>query len=59
MAYRLSHINAAVRRDPVGFMAECDRGYLDKIAWAAEKICGNMKKSPVVLLSGQIGRAHV
>ena len=55
MAYRLSHINAAVRRDPVGFMAECDRGYQDKIAWAAEKICGNMKKSPVVLLSGPSG----
>ena len=55
MAYRLSHINAAVRRDPVGFMEECDRGYQDKIAQAAEKICGNMKKSPVVLLSGPSG----
>ena len=55
MAYKLSDINAAVRRDPVGFMEECDQGYQDKIARAAEKICENMKKSPVVLLSGPSG----
>ena len=55
MAYRLSDINAAVRRDPVGFMEECDRAYQDKIAQAADKICENMKKSPVVLLSGPSG----
>lgn len=55
MAYQLSDINAAVRRDPVGFMEECDQGYQDKIARAAEKICENMSKSPVVLLSGPSG----
>ncbi len=55
MAYKLSDINAAVRRDPVGFMEECDQGYQEKIARAAEKICGNMKRSPVVLLSGPSG----
>ncbi len=55
MAYKLSDINAAVRRDPVGFMEECDQGYQDKIAQAAAKICENMKKSPVVLLSGPSG----
>ena len=55
MAYKLADINAAVRRDPVEFMEECDRGYQDKIARAAEKICENMKKSPVVLLSGPSG----
>lgn len=55
MAYKLADINAAVRRDPAGFMEECDRGYQDKIARAAEKICENMKKSPVVLLSGPSG----
>ena len=55
MAYKLADINAAVRRDPVGFMEECDRGYQDKIARAADKICDNMKKSPVVLLSGPSG----
>ena len=55
MAYKLADINAAVLRDPAGFMEECDRGYQDKIARAAEKICENMKKSPVVLLSGPSG----
>lgn len=55
MAYKLSEINEAARRDPVGFMEECDRNYQDKIAKAADKICENMKKSPVVLLSGPSG----
>lgn len=55
MAYRLEDINAAVKRDPAAFMAECDRDYQDKIAWAADRICENMKKSPVVLLSGPSG----
>ncbi len=55
MAYRLSEINAAARRDPVGFMEECDQGYQGKIARAADLICENMKKSPVVLLSGPSG----
>ena len=55
MAYQLSEINAAVRRDPVGFMEECDQDYQGKVARAAEKICENMKKSPVVLLSGPSG----
>ena len=43
MAYQLSDINAAVRRDPVGFMEECDQGYQDKISQAADQICENMK----------------
>ncbi len=55
MAFQLTDINAAVRRDPVGFMEECDQGYQNKIARAADQICENMKKSPVVLLSGPSG----
>ena len=55
MAYRLSEINAAVRRDPVGFMEACDRDYQGKVARAADMICENMRKSPVVLLSGPSG----
>lgn len=55
MAYKLADINAAVRRDPVGFMEECDQNYQDKVAKAAGRICENMKKSPVVLLSGPSG----
>ena len=50
MAYKLSDINAAALRDPVGFMQECDRDYQEKISRAASQICANLKKSPVVLL---------
>ena len=55
MAYQLTEINRAVQADPVAFMEECDRGYQDKIAAAADKVCENMKQSPVVLLSGPSG----
>ena len=55
MAYKLSEINAGLRQDPVGFMEACDQGYQDKIARAADRICENMKQSPVVLLSGPSG----
>lgn len=55
MAYKLSDINAAALRDPVGFMQECDRDYQEKISRAAGQICANLKKSPVVLLSGPSG----
>lgn len=55
MAYQLSKINDAIRRDPLGFMAECDSRYQDKICAAADLICKNMKECPVVLLSGPSG----
>ncbi len=55
MAYQLQEINDAVRRDPVGFMEECDRQYERKVACAADVICGNLCRSPVVLLSGPSG----
>ncbi len=55
MPYQLQEINAAVRRDPVGFMEACDHDYQSRIAAAAERICENMKQSPVVLLSGPSG----
>ena len=55
MAYQLSEINRAVKADPVAFMEECDLGYQAKISAAADKICENMKQSPVVLLSGPSG----
>ena len=42
MAYKLTDINANLRRDPVGFMEECDQSYQDKIAQAADRICENM-----------------
>ena len=55
MAYQLNDINAAVRRDPLAFMEEGDAQYQAKIVRAADRICENMKQSPVVLLSGPSG----
>lgn len=55
MAYQLSDINAAVRRDPAGFMAECDDQFQRKVEHAADLIVSRMKESPVVLLSGPSG----
>ena len=55
MAYQLKEINAAARRDAVGFMQECDQAFQEKVAQAAQLICGRMAESPVVLLSGPSG----
>ena len=55
MAYQLEKINGAVARDPVEYMARCDENYQDKVCQAADLICRNMGKSPVVLLSGPSG----
>ena len=55
MAYQLQAINAAVLRDPVEFMAHCDSEFQAKVVCAADLICRNMARSPVVLLSGPSG----
>ena len=55
MAYQLNEINQRVKSDPLAFMEECDAVYQGKIAAAADRICENMKVSPVVLLSGPSG----
>ena len=55
MAYQLNEINQRVKRDPVAFMEECDAAYQARIAAAADRVCENMKQSPVVLLSGPSG----
>ena len=55
MAYQLNDINAAVRRDPVGFMQECDARFQQKVEAAADLIVSRMKDSPVILLSGPSG----
>ena len=55
MAYQLEKINQAIRADKLGFMEECDRDYQKKVEQAADLICKNMSKSPVVLLSGPSG----
>ena len=55
MAYDLSTVNLRTVTDRQGFMAECDQGYKDKVAKAADMIADNLKNSPIVLLSGPSG----
>jgi len=55
MAYQLADINAAVRRDVTGFLAECDQRYQDRVVHAADVILERMAQSPIVLLSGPSG----
>lgn len=55
MSYQLSEILEKTRRDPRGFLAECDEAYQARLDAAAEKILNRMKASPIVLLSGPSG----
>ena len=55
MPYNLSTINERIQLDTVEFVAECDMGYNKKIEVAANYICGNLQRSPIVLLSGPSG----
>ncbi|MBQ1236304.1 MAG: nucleoside kinase, partial [Oscillospiraceae bacterium] len=55
MAYDLTNVNFRTVTDKLGFMAECDQGYKDKVAKAADLIADNRKNSPIVLLSGPSG----
>ena len=55
MAYDLTNVNFRTVTDKLGFMAECDQGYKDKVSKAADLIAENRKLSPIVLLSGPSG----
>ena len=55
MAYDLEEINLRTVKDPAEFAAECENRYNEKIEKAAELITGNLKSSPIVLLSGPSG----
>ena len=55
MAYDLSEINFKTVSDPKSFVEESDKVYADKVSRAAELIAGNVKNSPIVLLSGPSG----
>ena len=52
MAFSLKEINYRTVADPKGFLADCDARYAEKISGAADMIAGNLKASPIVLLSG-------
>ena len=55
MSYSLTDINFKTVADPKAFIEECDADYRSKIETAADAIIGNMKNSPIVLLSGPSG----
>ncbi len=55
MPYQLREINDKLRRDPAGFLAECDAHYQQRIEAAADAILERTKISPIVLLSGPSG----
>lgn len=55
MSYSLSEINLKTVSDPKAFVEECDAEYAKKVEKAADLIVGNMKSSPIVLLSGPSG----
>ncbi len=55
MAYQLSEINKRIKSDVEEFLAECDQAYAQRVSLAADKILGNLERSPIVLLSGPSG----
>ncbi len=55
MSYSLTEINYRTVVDPKGFVEEADAAYDEKVRTAAERIIGNLSRSPIVLLSGPSG----
>ena len=55
MAYYLNEINERIKADPKGFIEESDELFRQKISHAADMICDNLKRSPIVLLAGPSG----
>jgi len=55
MAFSLEEINSRAKRDPEGFIRECDADYDAKIRHAADLIARNRERSPIVLISGPSG----
>ena len=58
MAYQLQEINRSIRTDVAEFLAECDQSYAQRVSLAADRILGNLDKSPIVLLSPTIRGAE-
>ena len=51
----LEEINRQMRRDPVGYIAECEAAYSQEILNAANVIRERRRECPIVLLSGPSG----
>ena len=55
MACNLNNIIREINKDVEGFIRACDDKYQSKVVFAADEICENLEKSPIVLLSGPSG----
>ncbi len=55
MAYLLRRINELAHTSPMRFIEYCEEEYASHVRMAADKICDNLDKSPIVLLSGPSG----
>lgn len=55
MNMRIEELNERARLDPAGLIAESDADYSKRITAAANAICKNLDKCPIVLLSGPSG----
>ena len=55
MSYALKEINENVVTRPEEYVDACDTIYNARISQAADMICANLDKSPIVLLSGPSG----
>ena len=53
--FDLKEINMKTVADPKGFCEECEDNYSKKVEKAAEKICDNISRSPIILLAGPSG----
>lgn len=52
MRIELSEINRAIEADPMGYVAQCDALYNERINKAAELVISRLNKSRVILLAG-------
>lgn len=55
MAFELEEINALALGAPEELVRQADRNYFERVKAAADAICGNMERCPIVLLSGPSG----
>ena len=55
MSYDIEWINKRIHEDPKGFIEDCDLHFANRISIAADAICKNLDKSPIVLMAGPSG----
>lgn len=55
MAYQLKDINRMAAEHPEDFLARSDAQFNSKVRTAADRIAENLRRSPIVLLSGPSG----